>query len=669
MRPEIKVIAKSWGDSITLRWAPTTPSAWKQLNYYGYSISRVTIKKRGHSLYHHEQQSKKLAEVKVASESQFAEHINDNDYIGIAAQAIFGESFELQQYGTGPVGIYNQALELENRYSFTLFSADQDVLTAGFAGLSYTDKYPEKDETYLYIVSSLIPQTQYPIDSGFVLISSKDIIELSAPTGLKATFGDHSVQLQWQKPLIKNPFTGYIIERSVDGKNFRAVNKQAFIGAENKEKSNYYYYLDSLESNGLSYHYRVRGRSAFGELSPPSNVEKGKASPQTQGQIPQLQNTQVIDNQKIQLRWTYPQELEKAIEGFVVYRSKGIQNQYEAITKTLSSKTREWTDKKPQSNNFYQVGVIDKQGKIAKSITVLGQLQDSIPPQAPQGVQAKIDTSGKVSIQWNSVKAKDLQGYQVFRSYNPNTQFVLISQSIQNDTLYQDNVAQHTLNTHLYYQVIALDWNGNKSDFSEMYALPIPDLNPPTSPIFKNIHANKEGVNIQWIHSSSQDVSYESLYRRVHIDSAWVELIRFQKEENWKDTYFDKGTGKAFTAHYQVRATDFNGLESQSQKYLTGQHLAQPKEEQNIRIQEIRPEVQGGFVFIRWKQPKQALQKYELYRATNDGPLRLLKILDKETLAIEDRIVERNTKYSYRIRAVYADGSKSNFSKLTTVNY
>ena len=39
----INLIGKSYGDSIVLRWAPTTPGAWSYLNKVGYVIERVSF--------------------------------------------------------------------------------------------------------------------------------------------------------------------------------------------------------------------------------------------------------------------------------------------------------------------------------------------------------------------------------------------------------------------------------------------------------------------------------------------------------------------------------------------------------------------------------------------------------------------------------------------------
>ena len=39
----IKVIGRSFGDSVVLRWAPTSPTAWQALNLYGYKIERYTL--------------------------------------------------------------------------------------------------------------------------------------------------------------------------------------------------------------------------------------------------------------------------------------------------------------------------------------------------------------------------------------------------------------------------------------------------------------------------------------------------------------------------------------------------------------------------------------------------------------------------------------------------
>ena len=663
MQASIKVIAKSWGDSISLRWAPTTPLAWRLLNEHGYSIERFTYKRNDYILPKDKQEKVKLAEVKVKTIDQWEPH-QENKYVSIAAQAIFGESFALEEYGQGPLAIYNQALEWENRYSFTLFAADQDRLTASLAGLSFTDTHVKAYEEYLYIIRSLAPKSNMPIDSGFVLIATNSKEKVYAPRGLQAKFADHSVVLQWLKPQVRSPFTGYFVERSTDGKNFEILNEEAFVNPEQDErKSKYIYFPDSLPSNGMYYYYRVRGRTPFGELSPPTNIVKGKGGPQLDGKLPILAAPEVIDNKKVRLTWTFPEEKNEAIAGFAIFHSKGMNEKEVELTigKRLTPKARMWEDKNPSGFGFYKVAVINHDGIMYKSLSVLAQLQDSIPPLPPTGLVGEVDSNGIVHVTWQQNTEKDFNGYQVYKSYHLEDQFVQCSAIIK-DTSYTDSIPSGLLNPSLYIQVIALDWNINRSDFSSPLQIALPDHYPPTSPMLKEVISKDTGTYFSWSHSQSIDLAYETLYRRKASDSTWTAIARFKLDSNWHHQYVDKAALSG-TYEYQIRATDVHGLESNGTQVMKTK-VNNLSQEDALKLVEVSPNIEKGVMYVRWKVPSEAtIAKYELYRSINEGPLRLLKILDKETKGIEDRLVAPSNRYSYRLLYIDENGKKSPLSK------
>jgi len=102
---EIKVVGRAWADSIQLRWAPTTPSAWKKGNEYGYELIRYTLLVNQTPRYLSDKKPLRLGIIRPVPLDGWAEGINANDYAAIAAQSIYGYGFELEQYGQGVVGL------------------------------------------------------------------------------------------------------------------------------------------------------------------------------------------------------------------------------------------------------------------------------------------------------------------------------------------------------------------------------------------------------------------------------------------------------------------------------------------------------------------------------------------------------------------------------------
>ncbi|MEN8122776.1 MAG: hypothetical protein ABFS35_20715, partial [Bacteroidota bacterium] len=98
--PKVEVIARALQNKVILRWAPTSPIAWQYANKYSYTIERVTMTKKNKLLKNRELIKLTENSIKLLPEDQWEAVVKDSlgnidNYAAIAAQSIFGESFEL----------------------------------------------------------------------------------------------------------------------------------------------------------------------------------------------------------------------------------------------------------------------------------------------------------------------------------------------------------------------------------------------------------------------------------------------------------------------------------------------------------------------------------------------------------------------------------------------
>ncbi len=147
IKHEIMVKAMAAGDSIVLRWAPSSAVAWKILNKYGYRIERYTIVRDSAVLKDKPVVVLTSAPLKPAAQAQWERYMDNDDYVALAAQAIFGDSFESSRNNTDVMTMYQQATELESRHSFLLFAADLSPNAARLSALRYTDRKVLKKRT------------------------------------------------------------------------------------------------------------------------------------------------------------------------------------------------------------------------------------------------------------------------------------------------------------------------------------------------------------------------------------------------------------------------------------------------------------------------------------------------------------------------------------------
>ncbi|MBX9850826.1 MAG: fibronectin type III domain-containing protein [Cytophagaceae bacterium] len=308
------------------------------------------------------------------------------------------------------------AQELEARFSFALFAADQSLSVAEASGLKFTDKNIKKGEKYVYKIYSLVPSKTYSIDTGYVFIGTNERNPLPKPLELKADFGDRVVMLSWNKVYYEHIYTTYFIERSSDGgKTFKRTNALPVVNSsptpENKAEK--MYKVDSLPVNNLNYVFRVRGITLFEEVGPPSDTVQGT------GKDPSLQFSPRIvsvENQKdasIIIKWKFPEDYNDKIKEFEILRSVKANGEYKSISK-VKSIAREYKDLKPERVNYYIIKVIDVSGLYSNSFPALGQPVDSISPSSPEGLTGKIDKAGKLTLQWRKGKDPDISGYRVY---------------------------------------------------------------------------------------------------------------------------------------------------------------------------------------------------------------------------------------------------------------
>src|SRR6478735_6647031 len=90
----IGVIARPSADSVALRWAPTKVGHWLTANQYGYVVERYTMVRNGKFINRPERVLLTSAPIKPLPEDRWAAYTN-NKYAMIAAQSLFGETFEI----------------------------------------------------------------------------------------------------------------------------------------------------------------------------------------------------------------------------------------------------------------------------------------------------------------------------------------------------------------------------------------------------------------------------------------------------------------------------------------------------------------------------------------------------------------------------------------------
>lgn len=653
---EIQVIARIQKDRILLRWAVNTPLAWKKLNTYGYLIERFTVTRDNKTLPKPERVV--LAEAfKPEPVEAWEKLIDQNDNAAILAQAIYGENFSV----TGAdnlESIVNLSEEAEQRFTFALFTADKDFEVAKKAGLGFEDKNVKENEKYAYRISSNVPEKEMSIVYGGVFVSLKEYEPLPKPMDLSAHFTDNSTMLSWNFKILAHIYGSYYVERSTDKINYKRISDKPYTSlSQENANNNRIFYVDSI-ANNTAYNYRIQGISPFGELGPYSDVVSGKGKALLK-YVPHLTVKDFKDDSTVTLTWEFEEEGNNEISGFELNRSDYDDDKYTKVIKNIPAKDRSVTYNKLLATNYFTITAVGKNGNSRTSFPMLVQPVDSIPPAKPIGLKATIDSLGVVKLSWTPNKEKDLLGYRIYKGNTAEEEFSQLTVSPHEENTFQDKVVLKSLNSKVYYRIIAVDYRYNMSVFSETLIVKKPDIIPPASPVFTKYEIKDGAVFLEWANSQSEDVKSHQLYRKENEQEKW-DLIWNGVDKS--ESYQDKKAKEGATYRYAIFAKDESGL------------ISKPSPEVALFVPNytVKPAVKGFYgqanvntksIDLSWNYDETGIESFEIYKATNEEPIQLIQILKPETRKLSDPTLTINTTYKYGIRALFKDGriSKMDF--------
>lgn len=690
--PKLVVMARPQQDGkILLRWAVTTPLAWRKLNEYGYEVKRYTITRDNRTL--PLPIEKPLGTFSPQPLEEWLPLVERNDNAAVVAQSIYGEGFDIE--GMDQLSaIINLAEEQEQRFTWGLYAADQDFEVAQMAGLGFVDGQVQPNEKYVYKVTSLVPPEVLPIAEGGVFIGLQDYEALPKPLDLAVVFFDGTAMLSWNYAIHNQLYNSYYVERSTDGVKFQKLNDLPLTTLNNSEKTDplRMFYTDSI-TNGQTYHYRIKGKTPFGEISVPSEVVSGKGEVKL-AYVPHITSKLYEDETTVLLEWEFMEEGNNLITSFELNQSENADGPYQTVVTDIPPEQRQVRYSGLWPTNYMTITALGKNGSKRTSFPALVQPVDSIPPAQPKGLTGAVDSLGIVTLSWEPNTDKDILGYRVFKGNNKHEEYSQITISPHEGTTYYDSVAVKNLNSKVYYQLIAVDQRFNMSEPSEILELKKPDFIKPSQPVFKSYKIKEGKVHLTWANSSSEDVVRHELYRKAGDSLDWKLVYTVESTQDAGSSrqyagssrqgavgsmqhadgsgplgdnsmqWTDGGVTEGQQYSYTLIAIDDSELESDPAPPLT---VVLPKTSLYPPLDGLYGEAdrEAGTITLRWKAytiPNAA--NITIYRGTQGKPKNLLKELPATARGLVDRKIQHNNTYEYLFRVVFRDGRVSEVSNL-----
>ena len=724
-RAKVYIIGDYDGAEIKLRLAPADIENWEYGLKHGYKIERMTLIEVGDSLSPEEILASKLILVdslKPVNESQWDSVVGNSDNSQIAKAMLYGEEFQVLDINDVDFErAFNVNSEKENRYSFSLYVAEQSFELARKMGLGYVDTNIVQNSQYIYFaLPSGLDGYGDSVFKSYVKISTSNNQVQLAPQNLTVIPGDSIMYLSWDQGVFDKKFTSFDIERSEDGVNFEKINDLPIVPASEVGDNDMVFYVDTIPSNGVEYYYRVTGNTTFGPCGAYSNVASGIGR-----EAPYPMNTVVDsiiehDEGKLTIYWTTP-EIDSMpndhVKAYNIYRAPESNGNYVLLNTTpLSPSQNSFVDENPLPSNYYIIESIDENDNIEKSIAYLGQPVDREPPAPPVILSGECNKSGVITLHWQANTEPDLERYRIYMANNKDEEFSIIGVTQNTDFVY--DISIKTLSREVYFKIVAEDHRENFSDFSDIITVEIPDIVPPERPTIIEARPFQDKIKIKWLLSKSDDLKYHKLLRKKFNATSW-DTIYILNAAGGKDfVFYDKTTLNGQKYIYKVLAFDKSGnvtesrhveisrIDSGERGQITNFMLVKRKLNRDDLTHLTQYGSIGDFIasHVEGKDTVVSKNKYknvvlgwdynypedligfEVYRSTNNAPFSRYKFYTiKELFGVDswedisldnglmhcvafDLYARVNNVLKYKVRAIHDYGGYSQFSKIKYIN-
>lgn len=641
----ISLVAKHYGDSIVLRWAPATADDWHRQLHQPILVARREVAPASGQYEVISDSIRLMPEAPLeAMAAAHPEHplllvLLNNSY----------RDWQNSLYDGDISTMLEKASNFKNRWSLTLFAADRDPVVANAAGMRFVDRNVKKGVTYAYRV--FIPGQYVTSDSKVMHPKIREF----TPMIYQGFERDSSLVIQWQRRLHDAHYSAYFIERAEDGKNFTRLNTVPYVQAYSDDpalQSAFYTYTDRV-ANGKKYQYRLIGLDAFGDESLPSSAVELKAKDLAPPQAAVVHATVDSLQKGIRIEWTHPDPSD--VKNYMVwYAPAG--SKVTAVSPVLSADTRSFLHQPGDYNGMgsYTVACVDANGNVRMSSEVLIRVPDFVPPAPPSNLLALTDTTGLIRIRWDSAAETDIIGYLVYAADGNDRHFHRLTSKLFPFRQYSDTVDVHSLTELRYYTVIAVDDALNYSGYSDTLVVERPDITPPSPAWIQAFSVTDSSIVLQLVPSSSRDVVRHILMRKSEVDSIWTMQDTLEATAT---SYTDVSTEGGQTYIYALVAFDEKGLAS---AIINEKHILTPVSRQGDAMQWKVETDTEGMTIIRWTPPSHASGVQIYMKNKNQWQL------SRDVLATDQSV--RLSAYSgepLMAKVVYADGSKSKSILLT----
>ncbi|MFY7826694.1 MAG: fibronectin type III domain-containing protein [Flectobacillus sp.] len=679
--PKLQLLVRNYQDSVVLRWAPTSAAQWLFASQKGYRIQKTIISKNANQGVSTLLTPNKF--LPLTLEDVKKRYSKQDSYVGAAVQSLYNPKASTT-FEASVGGIIQKSNEQNSRYASAMLSADYSANAATVLGLRWVDKEPKNPEDIIMykVWVDTDAKSAIKVDTATVVLFANQFSNVYAPITAGILQGDSQVTLRWYRMSLDGEFSGYLIERSEDGKNFKTITANPYIQTPADEHtlkqdsltykgipnpSSLITYIDSNLVNYRKYYYRVVGIDPFGVYSPVSEVMIGSPKDFTPPAKPKNVKIKVLDNKEVVVSWEKAGSVSD-LKGYVIAKGGSVAGPFNFIKKeVLSNQNLSFTDFSPEpyTGRYYVVGAVDTAGNVNYAMPVVANIEDRTPPRALSSLSANATLQGKVTIDWPASTEPDVAVYKVYRAYRKDAKnYTLLTPFGIPNSEFTDSIPDKTLlNKQLYYKIVVVDLSNNHSDYSPAVLAKLPDSNPPTSPVFEQVLVEQNGIRLNIIPSSSDDVSLHILYKK-NPKGMWDILKTFSGLLNSNINFKDSEVSSGQRYEYKVEAEDYAKLKSKPE---FSQSILYVGENGKASIEGLKVNYDSNqkLVTLDWTCRSNNVSHFVVYRAENRSSLSTWQTVEKNQFSEK---IEKAPQYlEYAIKVYFKDGTSYKMSESVRV--
>ncbi len=535
MNVYIKGLARTYGDSVVVRWAIGSYPEW----YY--------LARTGVSIFRHDESSKQFdldtlaMGLKPLSLEQFKQRYPDtNDSIAYMAMgAVYGTGDlrpEQTKYEPGTIGAFS-ALEEDQKMKLlaALMSSEWRPDVADALGMRWVDRTAQKGKTYSYFILPTVPDT-----TGRNRIMPAQIENIknerykTQPYDITITdsiMGHGSVMLRWKDPVNS---TFEIYRREVGKKTWEKVNQAPYAPPLFGNSDEIQYNHESRHIG--TYEYAVRAHDAFGDLTEMSAPHKVHFPDMLAPEAPVISRI-VIDRPNQDKPWekiyaniffhkdTMEADFVRYIPMYYSDRDtsktwKLLTDQYIAPTDTMFR-----IDVTNVSSGMVTIAAVDTAENIGYAFPQRMRIRKMRPPKAPTHLKALTELDGTVVLLWEMEDTLDLHYYDVLFSNAPDHEFVRANKDHIYQRQFTDTISVDANERYIYYTVRGVNYDNNTGYNSDTLRVLRPNTGVPTKPYLESAWSDNKAIHMRWVGGSDEIIKEHRLFRRKAGGERW-ELLR-----------------------------------------------------------------------------------------------------------------------------------------------